>query len=162
MPKHLWFTINFLLIYDVWYIRRPKISSKRQTILQLSHVPFRINAKKGKKRQPAQSTLPFVIYGRNFHIIFGWMESKWKWNTQITNAKINKQKFNELNVKWFLVFFIPADGLIIVWIIKFISSVFAQIDHKKKIEKQREKIHTNNDWPIIESKAMSPHKLLLQ
>lgn len=60
-----------------------------------------------------------------------------------------------MNAKWFL---FPADGLVIVWIIKFISSVFAQIDHKSIKSKKKKKIfkynHRTTVGPtIIENKA---------
>lgn len=61
-----------------------------------------------------------------------------------------------MNVKWFLLL---ADGLVIVWIIKFISSVFAQIDHKNIKTKKKKKIFKRNHQTTIgpSSKTMPPH-----
>lgn len=59
-----------------------------------------------------------------------------------------------------------ADGLVIVWIIKFISSAFAQIDHKNIKTKEWRKKHIriqppNNDWAISENNASLPIQIIV-
>lgn len=135
MSKHLWFTINFLLIYDL-YIR---MNTEWNFIKMANYfTTFARKQEKEKNNRPSWPTLPFVIYGKNFHIIFDWTESTWKWYTT-KYAKINKQTFSN---DFSLLFSQSADGLVIVWIIKFISSVFAQIDHKNiKTMRKKTDIH---------------------